>query len=310
MEQFADFYKYCESIDSWGMKTGIVKIVPPKEWVNSLPSIRAPDVAKQEEATGAPSGSLPTLESVRIRSAIAQHFQPAFKPGVWRQANICRPAKIWNVKQWSDVCRDLSGPTMDGVKNLIKIRHEMESGSSAANAKDDKNGIRTRSGRGRQSAGGAAAGPSTSAKKRRRVGEKAAEKASDDDAAATAAAAILSQDSNGPSTPAEAEEGSQPTGSAPGSSAPKVKAADLTTPEEWSQFDERLAWLKEWISSDVKEEGEEQQQRQLQPKDWTPEACREIEGEYWRGLNFGKPPMYGADLKVRGSGRMTATNPS
>ena len=33
------------------------------------------------------------------------------------------------------------------------------------------------------------------------------------------------------------------------------------------------------------------------PQDWTPEFCKELEGEYWRGLNFGKPPMYGADLK-------------
>lgn len=298
MSQFADFYKFCEAINDWGMKTGIVKIVPPKEWVDSLPSIRAPDVAQQEKATGAAEGSLPTLEGVRIRSAIAQHFGPAFKPGLWRQTNITRPAKIWNVKQWSDVCREMSGPTMSDIHEHIKIRKEMESGSS----KDDKNGIRTRSGRGRQSGSNpsATAGPSSSTKRRRKTIEKA-DKAAAAAAEEEAAVPSLSQESSSASVaaaPAE-EDGVQPVATSSSSSQPKVKAADLTTPEEWSHFDQRLAWLKEWISPGKKGEEEEgKHEHSLKPSDWTPMACREIEGEYWRGLNFGKPPMYGADLKV------------
>ena len=40
MAQFADFYAFCQAIDAWGMQTGIVKIVPPREWVEALPSLR------------------------------------------------------------------------------------------------------------------------------------------------------------------------------------------------------------------------------------------------------------------------------
>ena len=40
MAQFKDFYEFCQAIDSWGMQTGIVKIVPPREWVEALPSLR------------------------------------------------------------------------------------------------------------------------------------------------------------------------------------------------------------------------------------------------------------------------------
>lgn len=32
MEQFRSFKKYVEKIDKYGMKSGIVKVIPPKEW--------------------------------------------------------------------------------------------------------------------------------------------------------------------------------------------------------------------------------------------------------------------------------------
>jgi hypothetical protein len=32
MDQFRSFKKYIEKIDKYGMKSGIVKVIPPKEW--------------------------------------------------------------------------------------------------------------------------------------------------------------------------------------------------------------------------------------------------------------------------------------
>jgi hypothetical protein len=32
MNQFRDFKKFITAIDSYGMKSGIVKVVPPPEW--------------------------------------------------------------------------------------------------------------------------------------------------------------------------------------------------------------------------------------------------------------------------------------
>lgn len=32
MEQFKSFKKFVEKIDKYGMKSGIVKVIPPKEW--------------------------------------------------------------------------------------------------------------------------------------------------------------------------------------------------------------------------------------------------------------------------------------
>jgi hypothetical protein len=32
MQEFADFEGYIEKIECWGNKSGIVKVIPPKEW--------------------------------------------------------------------------------------------------------------------------------------------------------------------------------------------------------------------------------------------------------------------------------------
>lgn len=32
MDEFADFNAFCDAIDHYGMRAGIVKVVPPKEW--------------------------------------------------------------------------------------------------------------------------------------------------------------------------------------------------------------------------------------------------------------------------------------
>jgi len=32
MDEFSDFEKYMERVEVWGRKSGIVKIIPPKEW--------------------------------------------------------------------------------------------------------------------------------------------------------------------------------------------------------------------------------------------------------------------------------------
>lgn len=32
MEEFSDFEAYMEKINCWGLKSGIVKVIPPPEW--------------------------------------------------------------------------------------------------------------------------------------------------------------------------------------------------------------------------------------------------------------------------------------
>lgn len=37
MDQFRDFQAFIQKIDKYGMKSGIVKVIPPQEWYVSSP---------------------------------------------------------------------------------------------------------------------------------------------------------------------------------------------------------------------------------------------------------------------------------
>ena len=84
-EDFKDFYKFNKAINKYGMQSGIVKVVPPKEW--------------KEYLLG--SYSKPNLESIKIRSPIVQHIN-GDSGGVYTQHNVERP-RTYNVLQWKEL---------------------------------------------------------------------------------------------------------------------------------------------------------------------------------------------------------------
>lgn len=219
MAQFADFYAFCQAIDAWGMQTGIVKIVPPREWVEALPSLR-PDADPKHSHLG----------KVRIRHAITQHFLAA-GPGRWKQTNVTR-AKPYDAKQWSDLCMCQRGPAMSRIRRQVaanraaEVAHQHSRSYTSSDAPPiDAPGKLTRSG-----------GLSREASQR---------------------------------------------------SVPKCKA---TTPQDWDTFDFEHGWLNEALTDAERDAG-----HHVSVRDWDVPSCRAIEAEYWRTLNLGTPPMYGAD---------------
>lgn len=200
MSQFADFYSLCKRIDAWGMRTGIVKIIPPKEWTGALPDLnveveaepesaenpvaeKVETEAKQAEAaasgeaakavgskpeavqemkakagaeaavgteqpepepseaqsstqvtaaapaapaetvpaTGPPAAPIPLLRTIRIRNAIRQVVL-AVGSGAYSQTNLTTPNKVWNAKQWADICASepQRGPELERMKRKIE----------------------------------------------------------------------------------------------------------------------------------------------------------------------------------------------
>lgn len=79
MEQFEDFNRFIMEIDKWGMKAGIVKVVPPREWHDSLPPL-------DEQ-----------IKSIKIKNPIVQHISG--NAGHFRQQNI-EKQKTYNIAQW------------------------------------------------------------------------------------------------------------------------------------------------------------------------------------------------------------------
>lgn len=260
-DDFKDFYSYCQSIDEWGMRSGIVKIIPPKEWTESLPRLDGRGASSSSTISNQ-AGACYTgdnrLSQVRIKNSIEQIFTPGGM-GVWRQSNVVHPARIVNAKQWADTCaaEERHGPDMNRMKAMAQ---RSKGDYIEAAAKED--GVRTRSGRG--SAVGA--NGSQKAGSRSQIAKLSSKRKR---------AAVDDSSGAGPSASRSPEKAT--------SAVNKPKMAERTTQSEWNDFD----YINDWC----REAGQD-----TRPEDWSAEVCQAIEREYWRGLNYGKPPMYGADL--------------
>ncbi|PLW51009.1 hypothetical protein PCANC_08148 [Puccinia coronata f. sp. avenae] len=92
MEQFRDFYSYINQIDRWGMRSGIVKIIPPKEWSEQLPHLG------QESLRTDGEGQM--LRNAKIKSPISQVIQGS--RGLFRVMNVAK-RKTYNALEWYDL---------------------------------------------------------------------------------------------------------------------------------------------------------------------------------------------------------------
>ncbi|CZR53919.1 related to DNA damage-responsive transcriptional repressor RPH1 [Phialocephala subalpina] len=83
MEQFKDFQKYLNAVNKWGMKHGIVKVIPPAEWLAAQP--RLDDIVK----------------TIKVKEPIKQEIMGT--AGTYRQANILH-GRSYNLPQWRQLC--------------------------------------------------------------------------------------------------------------------------------------------------------------------------------------------------------------
>ncbi|KAI2791294.1 hypothetical protein POX_c04151 [Penicillium oxalicum] len=87
MDQFQDFQLFIKKIDKYGMQAGIVKVIPPKEWSESLPPL--------DDA----------IKTIRVKNPIVQEFHGSH--GTYTQANIERQ-RSYNLPQWKGLCEESS----------------------------------------------------------------------------------------------------------------------------------------------------------------------------------------------------------
>ncbi|KAK0119885.1 hypothetical protein ONS95_011315 [Cadophora gregata] len=83
MDEFADFTRYMAAINKYGMRSGIVKVIPPPEWVAAQPRL--------DEA----------IKTVRVKEPIKQDIMGT--GGTYRQANIVHQ-RSYNLPQWRQLC--------------------------------------------------------------------------------------------------------------------------------------------------------------------------------------------------------------
>ncbi|KAI8372021.1 JmjC domain, hydroxylase-domain-containing protein [Choanephora cucurbitarum] len=86
LEEFKDFKAFMTSIEDYGRKAGIVKIIPPKEWQDQLPNIEK------------------KLKDVHIAKPITQHILGG--RGIFTQTNI-EDRKAYSIDDWYQLCQHL-----------------------------------------------------------------------------------------------------------------------------------------------------------------------------------------------------------
>ncbi|KAI6152692.1 JmjC domain, hydroxylase-domain-containing protein [Pisolithus thermaeus] len=96
MDEFANFEQYMSKVECWGLRSGIIKVIPPKEWADALPPIKD------------------QLLNVKIRSPIEQHMLG--RGGLFRQENV-EKRKVMSVREWAELCdkEEFRAPGIDDL---------------------------------------------------------------------------------------------------------------------------------------------------------------------------------------------------
>ncbi|BGP04024.1 hypothetical protein NBRC10513v2_007764 [Rhodotorula toruloides] len=260
MEDFAangGFYGYVKRIEKYGLRSGIVKVVPPKEWSDSLKPVDQP------------------LRDIRLRDAIEQHIFGS--QGVYRVANEAK-SRVWSPLQWKEMSLR---PKWDGPDLLAEEKKGDRSERRAVSERvakrqngEEDGGSARKKGKGRQV--------------EEEVESDEAEEADEEDAALPKGRRTPARKSKvdrpAKASTSKAKKEKSPSEEAPDSAAKKKRLSVLqrneTTEEEWKDFVEHLYELPHGMTK----------------ADYTVERMRDFERRYWRTLTFGEPPMYGADM--------------
>ncbi|RKF61489.1 hypothetical protein OnM2_041012 [Erysiphe neolycopersici] len=92
MDQFCDFEKFITAVNPWGMTHGIVKIIPPKEWLDEQPTLH-------EE-----------VKKIKIKNPYIQEMNNQGSRGAsgnFRQLNLSSN-RTYNIVEWRALCDQLS----------------------------------------------------------------------------------------------------------------------------------------------------------------------------------------------------------
>lgn len=247
-----------EKIDSYGMKSGIVKVIPPPEWREKLPALH--DMVKQ----------------VRVKEPIKQEIMGS--NGTYRQVNILHQ-RSYNLPQWRQLCdqSEHQPPARRGER-----RAHVEKPKPAAKPKAAASSSKATAPKGR--------GRNTRSRvKKGAVGENATE----EDRPMTPISPkptdeIIDSVENDPG--AEVDEDDMDDAPVVG----RMGVVRQAKPKTQSTS-ARRKYAKREASARIDEEAFRDWDYKMDISDYTPERCEELERIYWKTLTYA-PPLYGADL--------------
>lgn len=260
MRQFKDFKQFMEKIDHYGMKSGIVKIIPPADWKEKLPDYH--ELVKQ----------------IRVREPIKQEIMGS--SGTYRQVNILHQ-RSYNLPQWRQLCdqSEHQPPARRGERRANTerakpaTRSKPASSSSGPSASTSKGrGGRATRGRGRKAKNNAVEQDRPMTPISPKPGEDIMESVEQDDPDA--------------SIDVDEEDAPRAPGRMGGARQPKPQTQSTSARRKYSRRE---------ASARIDEEAFKDWDYNMDISDYTPERCEELERIYWKTLTYA-PPLYGADL--------------
>jgi hypothetical protein len=256
-----------EKVDKYGMKSGIIKIIAPQEWRESLPPVD--DLIKQ----------------IRVREPIKQDIMGS--NGTYRQVNILHQ-RSYNLPQWRQLCdqSEHQPPARRGERRANSDRKPATRSRPAPEPKPR------------------AAPASTPAKKRKgggrvtrrstRAAKEETEEPEDRPMTPVSPAPektdvldSVEKEAEVKEEQCEEEEDEPPIVRRMGfsrQSKPKTQSTSA-----------RRKYIRREGSAMIDEAAFRGWDYQMDISDYTPERCEELEKTYWKTLTYA-PPLYGADL--------------
>ncbi|KAF2772285.1 hypothetical protein EJ03DRAFT_348668 [Teratosphaeria nubilosa] len=257
MNQFRDFKRFCERIDHYGMKSGIVKVIPPKEWRDARPPLD--DYVKR----------------IKIKNPITQEFNGA--SGTYTQQNV-EKQRSYNLPEWKALTEEThhQPPAKRGERRRNQAQVVRGGGSLR--------------GRAAANAAAATADPDAPPPEKRKPGRPRravapvappAESESENEEPAP-------KRSRGKASPAPKAAKSKSEPKARGGRQPRGGQAKSVSSRRLNNTGETQDVIDEkaFKSFDYRMEGLDE---------FTPERCQELETQYWKSLAFNQP-MYAADM--------------
>lgn len=266
-----------EAVDSYGMKSGIIKIIPPQEWKDEQPNLD--ELVKQ----------------IRVREPIKQDIMGS--NGTYRQVNILHQ-RSYNLPQWRQLCdqsehqpparRGERRANAEKSKPVTRAKPAVNKSNTPATAPSTRRSGRGRRGRGAGRGGARGRGRKSVAQEDTDVEDRPmtpeSPKPADDDKADT----LVNSIELDPGVKVEEDECEE-------SPAPKRMGFSRQAKPKVQSTSARRKYSKREGSAMIDEEAFKDWDYKMDISDYTPERCEELERIYWKTLTYATP-LYGADL--------------
>ena len=285
MNEFQDFEEYVKQIECWGSKSGVVKVIPPKEWC-VCPSYFYFLISK---SIWLRTDALPALReqlaSVKIKTPIEQHMLGS--GGLFRQENVEKRRNM-SVREWAELSwkEDFRAPGVNDVglhaRSKVQVkklrRGNRSEGREAETAEPemareikeaDEDGF-NEDHHTIASAPTSNCAPSTPVSFSNHI-----EPCNGND---------IGPEEHSTLSPNAVDEGKakvQPKRSARESRESNLAERAIRDAEFLKTFDPCTDWLP----------------RDTSASDYSVEFCQKLERQYWRNCGLGKPAWYGADTQ-------------